>query len=289
MKKLICILFFLPFFLNCHTAFAADNKTEYLIDKNEIESSLTEDAKKISGEIKLNGTYDIKAAFKRLFDYSTELFERKIKNELGFGLELVALAVLCSVVNCFCKDKSILTYMNILSCTAAAIMISGSVDSLIRQASETMQKLSDYSKAAMPAIFSAAAACGAPASSAAKYAAASLSIDVLISLAVKYIVPLVKLYITAAISRSIFDNSILTAIIKFIKWLITTSMTVTTMAFTAYISFTGLISGTVDAAAVKTTRTIIANGLPVVGKLISDASSVILAGANMVKNSAGVY
>ena len=61
------------------------------------------------------------------------------------------------------------------------------------------------------------------------------------------------------------------------------------MSFTAYISFTGLISGSVDAAAVKTTRTIIANSLPVVGKLISDASSVILAGASIIKNSAGVF
>ena len=288
MKRIICLLVLLPVLLNMSTAYAMDKQFETVIDKNSLIYGLDDDERDISGVVKLDGSYDVKASMSKLYKHVLERAAQKLKTELGYGVELIALAVLCAVANSFCVDKRMGLFINTVSCCAASLMFAGEIDSLVEQACQAMLKLSDYSKAAMPAIFSAAAASGAPASSAAKYAAASLSIDILISVAHKFIVPLVKLYICVAISRSLFDNSILAALSRFIKWAVTSSMTLMTMVFTAYISFTGLISGSVDAAAVKTARTVIANGLPIVGKLISDVSSVILAGAGLVKNSAGV-
>lgn len=289
MRKIICLFFLIPFFINTGSAFALDNSFEDLISSDELQSGLTANEKEIVGAPKLDGSYDWKNSLSRLYSRIVAMLSEKLKSELGYGVKLAALAMFCAVANCFCTDKKMSSCINIAACCAAALMLAGDTDSIISQAVDAMLQLSDYSKAAMPAIFMAAAATGAVASSAAKYAASSLVIDVLISTAVNYIVPLVNLYITISITRSIFDNSILAAFSKFVKWAATTFMTVMTMAFTAYIAFTGLISGSTDMLAVKTTRTIIANGLPVVGKLISDASSVILAGANIVKNSAGVY
>ncbi len=289
MRKIICFFILLPIFINSCCAFAINDDFDSLIDSDRLQSALTADEKEIVGTPELDGSYDWKKSLSRLYEKIIASLSEKLKSELGYGVKLVALAMFCAVANCFCTDKSLSGCINIAACCAAALMLAGDTDSIIKQAVDAMLQLSDYSKAAIPAIFTAAAATGAVASSAAKYAASSLVIDLLISTAVNYIVPLINLYLSISITRSIFDNSILSAFSRFIKWGATTFMTVMTMAFTAYIAFTGLISGSTDMLAVKTTRTIISNSLPVVGKLISDASSVILAGANIVKNSAGVY
>ena len=66
-------------------------------------------------------------------------------------------------------------------------------------------------------------------------------------------------------------------------------MTAMTIAFSAYIGMTGLVAGSIDAAAIKTARTVISTSLPVVGGIISDASGAVLSAASVIKNSAGVF
>ena len=59
--------------------------------------------------------------------------------------------------------------------------------------------------------------------------------------------------------------------------------------FTGYISITGVISGTVDASALKATKLTISGIVPVIGKVLADTSETILVSAGIMKNAAGVY
>ena len=54
-------------------------------------------------------------------------------------------------------------------------------------------------------------------------------------------------------------------------------------------SITGVISGTVDASALKATKLTITGMVPVVGGILSDASETILVSAGVMKSAAGVY
>ena len=99
-------------------------------------------------------------------------------------------------------------------------------------------QLSDYSKAALPAIFTAAAACGAVGSASAKYAATCLALDVLMSLSQKLIIPLVYSYLALAVAGSVFPNYLLSNTAKLTKWMAVTVMTAMTIAFSAYIGMT---------------------------------------------------
>lgn len=101
--------------------------------------------------------------------------------------------------------------------------------------------------------------------------------------------PLVCLYIALAVSLSLFENSILRALLDVSKWALTTGMTVLTMAFGAYLSLTGLLAGSTDALALKATKTVLARSLPVVGGLLADSAGVLLSAASVVKNSLGVF
>ena len=59
--------------------------------------------------------------------------------------------------------------------------------------------------------------------------------------------------------------------------------------FTGYMGITGVVSGTVDAAAVKATKLTISGMVPVVGGILSDASEAVIVGAGVMKSAAGVY
>ena len=59
--------------------------------------------------------------------------------------------------------------------------------------------------------------------------------------------------------------------------------------FTGYISITGVISGAVDASALKAAKLTISGAVPVVGSILSDATETILVSAGLMKSAAGVY
>ena len=55
------------------------------------------------------------------------------------------------------------------------------------------------------------------------------------------------------------------------------------------IGLSGIVSGSADAAAVKAAKTVLSSTLPVVGNILSDSASSLLAAASLIKNSAGIF
>ena len=254
-----------------------------------IEDQLPEEARDISGSLKVDGSYDTENALERLWNSLID----KIKGELGENIKtasaLIAISMLCALSGPLCSGKPIKEYINIAGCCAAAVSLLGSVDSIVGETVAALNQLSDYSKAALPAMFTAAAACGAVGSASAKYAATCLALDVLMSVSQKLIIPLVYSYLALAVAGSVFPNSLLSNTARLTKWIAGTIMTAMTIAFSAYIGMTGLVAVSVDAVAIKTARTVISTTLPVVGGIISDASGAVLSAASVIKNSAGVF
>lgn len=289
MKKLFLILLFCPLFFTPCSAEALYDQAADMSGVYEIQRALPEEERKISGELRVDGSYDTGGALKRLWGRLLSEAAEQLREDLGYASALVAIAVFCSLAGAAAAGKNIPEYINIAGCCAAAFMIAGSMDSIIAQASEALARLSDYSKAAMPAIFTAAAACGAVVSASARYASVCLAIDVIMSAAQRFIIPLIYAFLALVISASIFENPLLRAVARLTKWCATTLMTGITIVFSAYITLTGLIAGSTDQVAVKTARTVISSSLPVVGGIISDAASVVLSAASVIKNSAGAF
>ena len=258
MKRLIFIIILLPVFIigaNADLDSAARDAGIY-----RVEDSLADDARDISGKLDINGGYDTGSALGRLWRRFLDYLVEQLRGSVGDIVGLTAISVFCAMAASF-----------------------------VTQTADAITRLSDYSRAAMPAVFTAAAACGAVTSSTAKYAAACLAMDVMISAANKFIIPLIYAFLAVNFSCALFENPMLRALSKLIKWLATTLMTWLTLAFTAYISFTAVVSGSADAVAVKTAKTVISSTLPVVGGIMSDAASTVLAAAAMIRNSAGVF
>lgn len=287
MKKLLVALLIVP--LLTVSAGAEPVYEDVLTGVGAVEEALPQTEREISGELSLDGSYDTAGALKRLWQHTADTAVQKLREELSYSVGLIAIALVCAAASALCGEKGVGEYISIAGCCAAALLLAGSLDSVIADAVSAINRLSDYSKAAMPAVFTAAAACGAVVSSSAKYAAVCLAMDVIMSAAQRLIIPLVYAYIAISVSGSIFQNPILRTAARISKWCATTAMTALTLAFSAYISITSLISGSADAVAVKTAKTVISNSLPVVGGIISDAASVVLSAASVIKNSAGAF
>ncbi len=289
MRRLIILILLLPLFIT--TAYAQDvyEAAAEQTGVYDMERELEDEALDVSGRLKVDGSYDVQGALERLVKKLLSELKAELHSSLSFAAGLAAIAVLCSLSCALCGSSKIQAYVELAGCGVAAAALLGNVDGIVAQTLSSMEALSDYSKAALPALFTASAACGAVSSSAAKYAAVCLGLDILMSAAQSVIIPMINAFLAVSVAGSIFPNSLLTNVSRLTKWLAATIMTALTIAFSAYIGMTGLLTGSVDAVAVKTAKTVISTALPVVGGILSDASSVVLSAAAVIRNSAGIF
>ena len=292
MKKYIILFLMLisfPFLMLSAHAEDIYNEAAAEFGADGLDEMLSREEKEIMGELKLDGSYDTGGALARLWRSFISSLVEEIRNNLKYCTGLIAIALLTAVGSALCTSKNISNFIEILGCGSAATLMLGSMDSIVSQTVEAMYRLSDYSKAALPVIFTASAASGAVTSSAAKFAAVSFALDVLMSISQKLIIPVIYAFLALTLSGAMFPNPILNGIQKLCKWAAGTMMTGMTLAFTTYISMVGAIGSAVDTTAVKTARSFISGTLPVVGGMISDASAMVLSAAGVVKNCAGVF
>lgn len=205
-----------------------------------LEEQLTDGEKEISGKLSFDGSYDAGGAIARVWKSFLNKVVYELKDNLSFGASLITIALLCALGGSLCSSKGISEYIEIAGCCGAAMIMLKGVDGIVSQTVESMFRLSDYSKAALPVIFTAAAAGGALTSAGAKFAAVSLALDVLMSTAQKLVVPLVYAYLAVTVANGVFPNSLMAAAARFTKWAATIIMTGMTISFTAYISMTAL-------------------------------------------------
>jgi len=288
LRRIIIIILLCPLLLVSAHADEVSENLKRSAGIAELEKALPEAATEISGHIDDDGRYDTEGALARLGAQLVTELKKEAKESLSLVSAIVTTALFAAAASALCSSDSIKSYINIASCCMAAIIVAGGVGSLLDSAEQALINISDFSKAAMPAVFTAALASGAVVSASAEYAAVCLAMDVIMTSAQKLVLPMIYAHMALSICCSVFENSLLRGISKTIRRVATIAMTAVTIAFSAYISITGLIAGSGDAVAVKTVKTVISTTLPVVGGIISDAASVIISATSIIKNSAGV-
>ncbi len=162
-------------------------------------------------------------------------------------------------------------------------------DALIRLASDTVIEMSNYGKLLLPILTGALAAGGGTSKSAALYVGTVAFNTALCTAVSELIVPMVYIFLCLSVAENAIGNHHLEKIKGFIKWVVTWSLKIVLYLFTGYITITGVVTGSVDASAIKAAKLTISGMVPVVGGLLSDASEAVLISAGLIKNSAGVY
>ena len=202
-------------------------------------------------------------------------------------LSLIAIIFLVSLLDSFSAKTKTMT--RLVGAISVSVLLIQSSQTLIRLGISTIDAMSEYGKLLLPVMAAALAAQGGTASSTALYTGTAVFDTLLTSILSKIIVPSVYIFIVVSVANSVIKQEILSNIAKLLKWTMTWTLKIILYVFTGYISITGVISGTVDAAALKATKITISGAIPVVGNIIADASETILVSAGIVKNSVGVY
>ena len=214
-------------------------------------------------------------------------FRPDVAEAITLCLRLIVVILLIAMLKNFSSPSK--EIINLVSVISISIMLIQSTNSMIQLGIDTVSEISEYGKLLLPVMTAALAAQGGVSSSAAIYTGTAFFSAILSTAIRGLIIPLIYFYMVLCIGYRAVGEDILKNLRDFLKWLIVWGIKIVLYVFTGYLTITGIISGTTDAAALKATKLTISGVVPVVGNIISDASDTILVSAGIVKNAAGVY
>lgn len=202
-------------------------------------------------------------------------------------MEILLAAMLLSVISLLVKGSGKCT--SVIAAVVILLLTFQNTDTLIALSSDTVREICEYGKLLCLAMTTALAAQGAVTASASLYAGTSLFTALLGGLISRFYVPMVYFFLLFSAANCALGEEYLRkladSIKSFLSWLLKTMLIV----FTTYMSITGVVSGTADAAALKAAKVTISTAVPVVGGILSDASEAVLVSMQLMKNAAGIY
>lgn len=215
----------------------------------------------------------------------------------GLRPELGEAAAVCLGVIAVCLMATVLNRMpgsresvaELAACLGVGVMLLSSSNAMIRLASKAVTELSEYGKLLLPVLTGALAAQGAVTTAGALYGGTAAFDGFLCGLISKLLIPMVYMFLALAAASAATGQESLGKLKDLLKWLSVWTLKLVLYLFTGFMSLTGVISGTTDAAALKATKLTISSVVPVVGGILSDASETVLVSASVMKNAAGVY
>lgn len=203
------------------------------------------------------------------------------------GLQIITASVFLSLLRSFSGMPQAMTTLT--GAVIVSIQLFSSANAMIRLGSDTVQELSSYGKLLLPVMTAALAAQGGVTSSSALYVGTTVFDTFLSSLISRLLIPMIYIFLALGTAVYALEDASLKKMQELTKTFIAWSLKTILIVFTAYMSITGVVSGTTDAAALKATKLTISTVVPVVGGILSDASEAILVSVGTMKNAAGIY
>lgn len=227
------------------------------------------------------------AGLQELLENCAERLHPEITDGVSLGCAILSVVLLCSLLTIVAPRTGSIAPM--AGATAIAGLMFQQTDSLIGLASDTVREICDYGKLLCPVLTAALAAQGGISASAALYTGTTAFITILAMLVSRWILPLLSVFLAFSVAYCAMGEEILKRFSDGVKHLLQWVLKTLVMVFTTYMSITGAVSGTTDAAAMKVTKVVFSSVIPVVGGILSDASESVLVSIGVMKNAAGIY
>ena len=255
-----------------------------------LENSLGGDAKEILGGMTvtdaLNTDKSLSALWKNIQRALTGTWTDTLKN----GASVVVIGLFSQLVSAFCGGNKKVAFAASAACVLAVATVTvGSAVSFAKTAGQAVDDMNTFSKVLLPTLTAAAVSSGAVTSASVRYAASALFMDVLITVVEDLILPLIFAYLAVALADAVLEQSGLSAAARLLKWIIGIALSLLVLAFTTYLTVTGVIAASTDAAATKLAKATLSSLLPVVGSILSDAAGTVVSGMEILKNAVGAF
>lgn len=253
-----------------------------------LEQALPDAVYEVFGTLTLADAAAPETQLEKLWSYLTgasqDMLLSAVRNA-ALLLFVAFLTALCAAVTENAACGAVTQLAGAVSVTALSVT---HVSSCISVGCEALWTLSDFSKVLLPSLCAAASAGGAWTSASAKYAATALFFDGLLTLQTRLLLPLLYAYMALLLAGHTLQNETLLSVAALLRRVVRALLAALALGFTAYLSVTGVLTGTADETAAKAAKTAVSGALPVVGSIVSDAASTVLSGAAAVRNGIGV-
>lgn len=225
-----------------------------------------------------------------LLDTGTRELGSAVRRAAHSGALLLVILMLCALAESLDGlGKGSVRAASLAGTLAVAAVAAADVNSLLGLGREAIANMTSFANVLLPAAAVLTAATGAVTGAAARQLAAALFSDLLANLISGLLVPLLYGYIAASVAQAALGREELKRMADLLKWTVTTVLTVVTLAFVSYLTASGVVAGTADAAAVKAAKFAISGAVPVVGGILSDAAETVLASAGVLRGTVGVF
>ena len=251
---------------------------------------LERQAEEYLGEVDLSQGIDLDEGLFSLFTRGEEEVPGILHKAARSSGLLLVVVLLCSLTEGVLPENGgkgvpVTSMVGVVAVTTLSV---ADMHTLIGLGREAIGRMEALSKVLLPGMAAVTAAAGAPAGAVARQMATMLFSDLLLTIIHRVLIPMVYAYVAACAAYAALGNDGVKRMAELVKWAVTSILTVLLLAFVAYLSVSGAIAGTSDAAAIKAAKMAVSGMVPVVGGILSDAAETVLAGAGILKGSVGV-
>ena len=261
------------------------------IDTGKLKDSLPSEASQHLGDYSPTDT-NAEKGMSRLFSSALEKFRTELRSATAGGFIMVGICVLVSIGSGFVRASGMTVSQKVMDMTAVCAMMGvcfTSLGNILTDCSTAVKHLGTFSQVLIPVFAAASAVSGKPVSAVASAGSTLFFSGIIIQLSLSIFIPGLYLYIIMNGAGIVSENTLLERTAGLCKGLIITFLKGFLMAFTGYISLSGMISGSVDAATVKTAGAAISGVVPILGSIIANASEALLSGAAILRSSVGIF
>jgi len=230
---------------------------------------------------------DLSEGWSRLQSAAAEAIAERVPASLRLLGLLLSIVLLCALVHSVGSGKE--SFLRVAGVLAVMAVCAEAFTGVFALTEQTLTELQGFSTALLAALAASMAAAGGVGAGTALYAGSVFFLNLLLRLISELLLPLVYGCLAASAAGIAMGSDTLKRVGELLKWVVTTVLKLVATVFVAYLTISGVVSGSADSSAVKAVKLAVSTAVPVVGSIISDASETVLVSAGLVKNAVGVF
>lgn len=286
MRKLILCLIFLGLLSGPALAQDITEEAQRSFGTQELEEALPETARDLlEGQTATDS--DFSGGLSSIFSGALEDSGTAIRTALSLCCRILAIVLMCAVLTGLGGKHN--EAMELAGVLAVGLVCVGQASGFFSLMAETIDAMTAFSSFLFTSLAAATAATGSVGTAGALYGVTVALCGSLSRMLELLFLPAISCYMALMIANYAIGDDSLRTVGDTIRQLTVSLLKLLILAFTAYLSLTGVIRGSADSAAVKAAKLAISSAVPVVGSMIADASETLLVSAGLLRSGIGVF
>ena len=239
----------------------------------------------------LNDTLQGKVDNKLLINVFTKVLGKETISSIKVISSIVVIIIIHSILNSIVENtnnSSVSQIAYYVQYILIVTIIMTNFSSVIELVKTSIDSLVTFCNALIPILMTLIITTGNIASSSILYPIMLFLITFIGNFINGIIIPITLVSTTLAIVSKVSDRVQLNNLSKFFKSGVVWALGVVLTVFVGVISIEGSLSSSVDGLTSKTTKAVVSNFIPIVGKILSDSVETVLGCTNILKNAVGI-